>query len=195
MWRRTSSFNSSVVSSEPSLNCTELSIINESIHPIIFTGNTNNIHNHSYDSLNDEEEEKIKLPIFKTSQLRLLNRFRNYRIPASYSVRSTSNVNCNFNCGTKHKMKKEKHLCCQTKNCEAEYLTTSCSVINKWKVFVILVWAILFKFHHTKLLRTILKIMFHRFKTNLILIKLKNGLTNVYFIQMIQINYSFLVYV
>jgi len=123
MWRRTSSFNSSVVSSEPSLNCTELSIINESIHPIIFTGNTNNIHNHSYDSL--------------TSQLRLLNRFRNYRIPASYSVRSTSNVNCNFNCGTKHKMKKEKHLCCQTKNCEAEYLTTSCSVINKWKVFLV----------------------------------------------------------
>jgi len=132
MWRRTSSF-----SSEPSLNCTELPIINESIHPIIFTGNTNNIHNHSYDSLNDEEEEKIKLPIFKTSQLRLLNRFRNYRIPASYSVRSTSNVNCNFNCGTKHKMKKEKHLCCQTKNCEAEYLTTSCSVINKWKVFLV----------------------------------------------------------
>ena len=59
-----------------------------------------------------------------------LKRFRNYRIPASYSIRSTKNVICNFVCGTKHKMKKEKHLCCKTKNCEAEYLITSCSVLN-----------------------------------------------------------------
>jgi hypothetical protein len=69
MWRRTSSFNSSVVSSEPTLNCTELSIINESIHPIIFTGNTNNIHNHSYDSLNDEEEEKLNCQYLKQVNL------------------------------------------------------------------------------------------------------------------------------
>jgi hypothetical protein len=34
-------------------------------------------------------------------------------------------------------MKKEKHLCCQTNNCEGEYLTTSCSVLNQWKVFLV----------------------------------------------------------
>jgi hypothetical protein len=66
-----------------------------------------------------------------------LKRFRNYRIPASYSIRSTKNVICNFVCGTKHKMKKEKHLCCKTKNCEAEYLTTSCSILNQWRVFLV----------------------------------------------------------
>ena len=135
MWQRTSSFNATVV--EPTLNCTELSIIaDEDSRPFIFTGNNNSVQDYYYDSLNEEEEEKVQLPVFKTSQLRLLNRFRNYRQPASYSVRSTNNVNCNFMCGTRLKMKKEKHLCCQTNNCEGEYLTTSCSVLNQWKVFL-----------------------------------------------------------
>ena len=65
------------------------------IQPIIFTGNKTNILDHSDDSLNDDDE-KILLPIFKTSQLRILNRFRNYRIPASYSIRSNS-ISVNFN--------------------------------------------------------------------------------------------------
>jgi len=142
MWQRTSSFNATVV--EPTLNCTELSIISEDSQPFIFTGNNNSVQDYSYDSLNEEEEEKVQLPVFKTSQLRLLNRFRNYRQPASYSVRSTNNVNCNFMCGTRHKMKKEKHLCCQTNNCEGEYLTTSCSVLNQWKVFLVKPHIILF---------------------------------------------------
>ena len=142
MWQCTSSFNATVV--EPTLNCTELSIIAEDSQPFIFTGNNNSVQDYSYDSLNEEEEEKVQLPVFKTSQLRLLNRFRNYRQPASYSVRSTNNVNCNFMCGTRHKMKKEKHLCCQTNNCEGEYLTTSCSVLNQWKVFLVKPHIILF---------------------------------------------------
>jgi hypothetical protein len=65
MWRRTSSFNSSMVSNEPTLNCNELSIINETIQPIIFTVNKTNILDHSDDSLNDDDE-KVFLPIFKT---------------------------------------------------------------------------------------------------------------------------------
>ena len=142
MWQRTSSFNATVV--ESTLNCTELSIIGEDSQPFIFTGNNNSVQDYSYDSLNEEEEEKVQLPVFKTSQLRLLNRFRNYRQPASYSVRSTNNINCNFMCGTRHKMKKEKHLCCQTNNCEGEYLTTSCSVLNQWKVFLVKPHIILF---------------------------------------------------
>jgi len=81
MWQRTSSFNATVV--EPTLNCTELSIIAEVSQPFIFTGNNNSVQDYSYDSLNEEEEEeKVQLPVFKTSQLRLLNRFRNYRQPA-----------------------------------------------------------------------------------------------------------------
>jgi len=108
MWQRTSSFNATVV--EPTLNCTELSIIAKDSRPFIFTGNNNIVQDYSYDSLNEEEEEKVQLPVFKTSQLRLLNRFRNYRQPASYSVRSTNNFNCNFMCGTRHKMKKESML-------------------------------------------------------------------------------------
>ena len=111
MWHRSSSFNTSVV--EPTLNCTELSILVEASQHFIFNGNNNSVQEYSYDSINEEEEEKVQLSVFKTGQLRLLNRFRNYRQPASYSVRSTNNANCNFMCGTSHKMKKEKHLCCQ----------------------------------------------------------------------------------
>ena len=118
MRHRTSSFKTSVV--EPTLNCTELSILVEASQNFIFNGNKNSVQEYSYDSIN-EEEEKVQLSVFKTGQLRLLNRFRNYRQPASYSVRSTNNVSCNFMCGTRHKMKKEKHLCCQTNNCEGEY--------------------------------------------------------------------------
>ena len=89
MWHRTSSFNTSVV--EPTLNCTELSILVEASQHFIFNGNNNSAQEYSYDSIN-EEEEIVQLSVFKTGQLRLLNRFRNYRQPASYSVRSTNNV-------------------------------------------------------------------------------------------------------
>ena len=61
------------------------------VNILFFNGNNNRVQEYSYDSLN-EEEEKVQLPVFKTGQLRLLNRFRNYRQPASYSVRSTNNV-------------------------------------------------------------------------------------------------------
>jgi len=77
---------------EPTLNCTELSILVEASQHFIFNGNNNSVQEYSYDSINEEEEEKVQLSVFKTGQLRLLNRFRNYRQPASYSVRSTNNV-------------------------------------------------------------------------------------------------------
>jgi len=108
MWQRRSSFSASVV--EPTLNCTELSIIGEDSQPFIFTGNNNSVQEYSYYSLNEKEEEKVQLPVFKTSQLRLLNRFQNYRKPVSYSVRSTNTVNCNFMCGTSHKMFTQSYL-------------------------------------------------------------------------------------
>ena len=55
MWQRTPSFNATVV--EPTLNCTELSIIAEDSQPFIFTGNNNSVQDYSYDSLNEEEEK------------------------------------------------------------------------------------------------------------------------------------------
>jgi len=109
MSQRRSSFNASVV--EATLNCTELSIIGEDSQTFIFTGNNNSVQEYSYYSLNEKEEEKV----FKTSQLRLLNRFQNYRKPVSYSVRSTNTVNCNFMCGTSHKMFTQSYLYRATK--------------------------------------------------------------------------------